>query len=180
MWVEVLADAALEREGLGRRRRRRSRSVSNSGHLIVQPLAAGRAARRAVAAVRLRGPRRANSPIARSARVSGVSRRNRLGGNRSTAPRTTPWVSWVSTSPSTGTRKFVERTVGGEHVGDVAERVLVRGQPAVAETSMRQSIDILAVVVARRQPQHLDHAGGRRVVAVDGLWEMRMRMVQDQ
>ena len=35
--------------------------------------------------------------------VSAVSRRNRVGGNRSTAPRTMPWVSRVSISPSTCT-----------------------------------------------------------------------------
>ena len=29
------------------------------------------------------------------------------------------------------------------------------------------ALDILAVVVARRQPQHLDHAGRGRIVAVD-------------
>jgi hypothetical protein len=45
----------------------------------------------------------AKSPSASSARVIAVSRRNSDGGNRSTVPRITPAVSWVSTSPSTVT-----------------------------------------------------------------------------
>ncbi len=44
---------------------------------------------------------RAKAPSSADAVVRDVSRRKASGGKRSAAPRTTPWVSQVSTSPST-------------------------------------------------------------------------------
>ena len=50
-----------------------------------------------------------------------------------------------------------------------------------AETSIRQSRDILAVVIARGQPQHLDHAGrGRARSGSCVRCEMRMRIADDR
>ena len=63
--------------------------------------------------------------------------------------------------------QFLERAVGGEDMGDVAEGVFVRGEPRVGRDVDAPALDILAFVVARRQSQHLDHAGGGRIVAVD-------------
>ena len=64
--------------------------------------------------------------------------------------------------------QFAERPVGGEHVGDIAERVLMGGKPGVGGDVDAPAHHVLALVVSRRQPQHLDHAGGRRIVAIDG------------
>ena len=58
--------------------------------------------------------------------------------------------------------EFVERSIGGEDVADIAERILM-----VGEAYIRRNIDapvhhILAVVIARGQPQHTwtTQAGG--------------------
>ena len=61
-----------------------------------------------------------------------------------------------------------ERPVGGEHMRDIAEGVFVRGKPRVGGNVDAPAHHILAFMVARRQPQHLDHARGRRIVAIDG------------
>ena len=63
--------------------------------------------------------------------------------------------------------QFLERAVGGEDMGDIAEGVFVGGEPRIGHDVDAPALDILAFVVARRQPQHLDHAGGGRIVAVD-------------
>ncbi len=63
--------------------------------------------------------------------------------------------------------QFFERAVGGEDVGDIAEGVFVGGQPRIGHDVDVPALDILAFMVARREPQHLDHAGGWRIVAVD-------------
>ena len=60
-----------------------------------------------------------------------------------------------------------ERAVGGEDMGEVAEGVLVGIEPRVAGNVDAPADDILAFMVARGEPQHLDHAGGRRLVAMD-------------
>ncbi len=54
-------------------------------------------------------------------------------------------------------------------MGDVAERVLLRLEPAVCGDVDAPVDHVLAGVVARRQAQRLDHAGARRFVAVDGF-----------
>src|ERR1035437_8211453 len=98
---EVLADAAAQREGF----RRRGRGMGRIGvefHLAIEriqsPCSSGSgslpASARALSA---------KSMMAASGCVSAVSRRNSPGGKLSTAPLTTLWVSWVSTSPSTAT-----------------------------------------------------------------------------
>jgi hypothetical protein len=63
----------------------------------------------------------------------------------------------------------VERTFRGERMGDVAERVLVHVEAAVLRDVDAPMNDVLAVVVARREAQGLDHAVDRRVVVVAGL-----------
>ena len=63
--------------------------------------------------------------------------------------------------------QFLERPVGGEDMGDIAEGVFVGGEPRIGHDVDAPAPDVLAFVVARRQPQHLDHAGGGRIVAVD-------------
>ena len=65
--------------------------------------------------------------------------------------------------------KLLERAFGREDVGDVAERVLVLVELAVLGHVDPPIDDILAVVIARRQPQRLDDAVRRLAVAVDGL-----------
>ena len=99
-------------------------------HLLVQSVDQRVQEARAVV-LGLAAHRAANACMAASAWVSGVSRRNRLGGKRSTASRTTPAVSWVSTAPSTSTVSSLERAVGRECVGDIAEGVFLLVEPAV-------------------------------------------------
>ena len=60
-----------------------------------------------------------------------------------------------------------ERTVDGEHMRAVAEGVVVSIEPRVTGNVDPPVDDILAVVIARSQPQHLDDAGGRRLVAMN-------------
>jgi hypothetical protein len=63
-------------------------------------------------------------------------------------------------------RKFVQRAVGGEHMGDVAEGILVLVEPAIGGHVDAPARHILAVMVARGQPQHLNDARSRRLVAI--------------
>ena len=96
-----------------------------------------------------------------------VSRRNRLGGNRSTrAAHHAVGVLRLDLALDLDAQ-LGERTVGGEDMGEVAEGVFVGGEPRVGGNVDAPADHILAVVVARREPQHLDHARGRRVVAMD-------------
>ena len=62
--------------------------------------------------------------------------------------------------------EFAERALGGEGVGEVAEGVLVLVEPAIRGDVDPPARHVLAVVVARGQPQHLDHAGRGRPVAI--------------
>jgi hypothetical protein len=54
-------------------------------------------------------------------------------------------------------------------VGDVAEGVLVLLELAVLRHVDAPVLDILSVVIARREPQRLDHAARGLLVAIDGL-----------
>ena len=63
--------------------------------------------------------------------------------------------------------QLLERAVGGEHMGDVAERVFMADQLGVGGDVDAPVDHILALMVARRDPQHLDRARGRRVVPAD-------------
>ena len=110
---------------------------------------------------------RANAAIAGLTAVSAVERRNRLGGKRSSVPRSTPPVSWVSIRPSTCDGEIGDRPVG-QHMGDVAEGVLMRVEPGVGGDVDLPFRDILPVMAAGRHAQDLDHAGGRRLVAIAG------------
>ena len=65
--------------------------------------------------------------------------------------------------------EFVERAFRREGVGDVAERVLVLVEAAVFADIDAPAHHIVAVMIARGEAQRLDHAVGRRVVAVAGL-----------
>ena len=60
-----------------------------------------------------------------------------------------------------------ERAVGGENMRDVAEGVFVRIEPRVGGNVDAPAHHILAFMVARREPQYLDNAGGRRIVTMD-------------
>ena len=66
-----------------------------------------------------------------------------------------------------GDAQFLERAVGREHMGEVAERVFVADEFGVGGNIDTPVDHILALMVARREPQHLDRACGRRVVAAD-------------
>ena len=50
-------------------------------------------------------------------------------------------------------REFFDAAVGGEHVNDVAERILARLQAAVGAGLDAPAQHVLAVVVARREAQ---------------------------
>src|SRR5262249_59171065 len=63
-------------------------------------------------------------------------------------------------------RKLAEWPLGGEHVGDVAEGILVLVEPAIRGDVDAPAHHVLAVMVAWGQPQHLNHAHGGRLVAV--------------
>ncbi len=54
----------------------------------------------------------------------------------------------------------------GQHVGDVAERVLMHVQLGIGGDVDLPFRDVLPVMAARRHAQDLDHAGGRRLVAI--------------
>ena len=69
-----------------------------------------------------------------------------------------------------------DRAGRGERMGDVAERVLAGLEPAIRRDVDPPVHHVLAVVVARRQAQRLDHARDGRLVAVDRLVRDRMRM----
>ena len=62
--------------------------------------------------------------------------------------------------------ELAERALGGEGMGEVAEGVLVLVEPAIRGDVDPPARHVLAVVVARGQPQHLDHAGRGRPVAI--------------
>src|SRR5215467_7394134 len=62
--------------------------------------------------------------------------------------------------------KLAEWALGSEHMGDVAESVLVLIEPAIRGDVDAPPRHVLTVVVAWGQPQHLDHAGGGGLVAV--------------
>ena len=64
--------------------------------------------------------------------------------------------------------ELAERAIGGKGMGDVAEGVLVLVEPAIGGNVDPPARHILAVVVARSQPQHLDHAGRGLLVPVAG------------
>jgi hypothetical protein len=65
--------------------------------------------------------------------------------------------------------QFAERPVGGEGMGDIAERVVLLIEPAILGHVDAPAHHVLSLVVARREPQQLDHAGGGSLVPVDGL-----------
>ncbi len=63
-------------------------------------------------------------------------------------------------------RQFAKRPLGGKGMADIAEGVLVLVQQAILRQIDPPGDHILSVVIARGEAQHLDHAGGRRVVAI--------------
>ncbi len=60
-----------------------------------------------------------------------------------------------------------ERAVGGENVHEIAEGVFMGVEPRVGGNVDAPADHVLAVVVTRGEPQHLDHADGRRVITMD-------------
>jgi len=63
-------------------------------------------------------------------------------------------------------RELFERSFGGEGMGQVAEGILVLVQQAIVRTLDPPGDDVLAVMIARRQPQNLRHAERRAFVAI--------------
>ena len=55
-----------------------------------------------------------------------------------------------------------------QHMRDIAERVLMHVEAGVGGDVDLPFGDILPVMAAGRHPQDLDHAGGRRLVAIAG------------
>ena len=97
-----------------------------------------------------------------------MSRRNRLGAKRLDRAAHDP-VGVLGLDLAVDLdAQLVKRPVGGKHVGDIAEGILVRGKPRIRRHVDAPAHHVLALVIARRQPQHLDHARGRRIVMVDG------------
>ena len=163
---EVLADAALERERLGRRGGGVGR-VGIEGHLAVQPLQQDvQELQRVVAG------RRAGRGGKAGDRVVGLGQRRLAQEQRRRKPldRAGHHAVGVAGLDLAFDRddELAERAVGGEGVADVAEGVLMLIEPAIGRHVDVPVDDVLAVMIARRQPQHLDHAGGRRVVAIGG------------
>ena len=65
--------------------------------------------------------------------------------------------------------KLRDRAGRGESMGKVAERVLLGFEPAI-RGDLEPPVDhVLAGVIARREPQRLDHARAGRFVAIQGL-----------
>ena len=110
---------------------------------------------------------RAKFAIAGLTTVRSVERRNRLGGKRSSVPRSTPPVSWVSIRPSTVMVRSAIAPIG-QDMRDVAERILVHVEPRIGGDVDLPFGDVLAVMAARRHAQNLNHAGGRRLIAIAG------------
>ena len=99
--ADVLTDAALDREGLGRGGVGMGRigvEGDGLGQRIEQRMQHRQPVRRRACDVL-----RAKARISSLGSVSGVSRRNSEGGKGSNVPLTTPLVSSISTSPSTWT-----------------------------------------------------------------------------
>ena len=136
--------------------------------LLVQPLEHDVQQPAARCRRRRRGSAAAKAAMVASALVSAVSRKNRVG--REPLDRAAHDALGVAglDLPLDQHAELAERTFGGEGMGDVAERVLVLVEPAIGGHVDAPARHILAVVVARREPQHLDHAGRRRRVAVGG------------
>ena len=158
---EARGSAAPQRESLGRfavqfaraRRRRRSRSCT----------AAIRRCSRSSAIDGWRRPRRARTRAApRSPGPAGSRAETSRLGSGSTAPRTTPTASLVSTSPIAETVKRSIAAGMGEGVDDVAERILAPAQRAVDVDLEPPAQHILRLEAARRQAQVLDQRARRR------------------
>ena len=56
----------------------------------------------------------------------------------------------------------------GQHMGDVAERVLMHIEPGIGGDVDLPFGDVLPVMAAGRHAQDLDHAGGRGLIAIAG------------
>ena len=127
---EVLADAALEREGLAPRWSPDVVGSVSKVDVVVQPRRAARAAarardRRRPAAAAAGEARRSRRP----ASVSGVSRRNSVGRKPlDRAAHDAVRCPGSRPRPRPARASSLERPVGGEGVGDVAEGVLAAGR----------------------------------------------------
>jgi hypothetical protein len=62
--------------------------------------------------------------------------------------------------------ELAEGALGGEGMDDVAEGILVLIEPAIGGDVDPPVRNILPVVIARGEPQHLDHAGSGLLVAI--------------
>src|SRR5262249_14741030 len=68
-------------------------------------------------------------------------------------------------------RELGERSGRRERVGEIAERVLLAVERALLREGDAPVRDVLALMIARGQAQHLNHAGRRALVTVDRLVE---------
>ena len=173
---QVLADAALEREGFRRGGRRAGRigvehdvAVDAGEQRVQQPQRLVAAAPAHLAGEgRDRGIRRGQRR--RAQKQAGREMLDRAAHDARGCPGSRP-------RPRPVRRSVSQRPVGGEGVGDVAEGILLRVEPAVRRYVDAPVDHVLAVVIARRHAQRLDHAfrrlrrSGRSVSC-----ETRMRM----
>jgi hypothetical protein len=65
-----------------------------------------------------------------------------------------------------GNGQLVQGAVGSEHMGDVAEGVLLLVEPAIGANVDAPTRHVLPGMIARGQPQHVDHTRSRRVRTV--------------
>ena len=148
--TEVAADPALEREGFaGSRHHIRHLDVKH--HFPVQPFQQSVHLRQCIACAT---PARAFREIAdrfvrrsQRGRTQEQARRETLDGAADDAMAVLRLDLAIDIDAKLG-----QRAGGAEHVGDVAERVLVRGEPRIRRQVDPPAYDVLAVVVARSQP----------------------------
>ena len=166
MWVRSRVDAALAREGFCGGRRRRARRLVFADHLLVQAIE-----QRVQFGERIAGVCRAQ--VERKVANRRIRLRQRCIAQEQARRKSLERAA----HDSVGILRFDlavdldaqlrKRAVGGEDVGEVAEGILVGIEPRVAGDVDPPVDHILALVVARGQPQHLDDARGRRFVAMD-------------
>src|SRR5262245_2309936 len=161
---EVLADAALEREGRGGR----GGDLGGGGvvhHLVVQAREheMQQVEHVALGCVAARGGKGDDARVGTGER--GLAQ---IEGRGEALDRAAHHALGVARFDLALDRhgKLAEGAVGGEGMNDVAEGVLVLIEPAIGGDVDAPARHVLPVVIARGEPQHLDHAGGGFLVAI--------------
>src|SRR3984957_2059238 len=162
----VAGNAAFARERFGGRHRRRPRRGVFADRLIVQSIQQSVQVLQRIAAI---GRANVESKILDS-RIS--LRQGRIAqeqARRETLERTAhDAVGILRLDLAVDLdAQLREWTVSGKDMGQVAESVLVSIEPRVAGDVDAPADHILAFMVARRQPQHLNYTGGRWIVRMD-------------